>query len=366
MSKDGIKLLQNHLHDLISNNSVFSTSHNHQVARIYSRESELTQSHNLERVFFQIDANGQLANLKPFADIKYDPNAIWNIHLTLCSDDDHQLRSLLRHMNENLGKKEMTLLHFGHVLKHMGKLDIAQTYYSYYLQQIHPRFYSLKSWAYHALGTIANLKGDLQTSLQFHRQSLLIAKQTLSRNHPQLATIYYNLGEIYRNYTRALDSFYKSLDIFQEIYGYEHSHVANCFNNIGIVCKNKKNYAEALEWYEQATKIREKILPNHHPDLGQSYNNIGTVYRCLGKDDLALKYLNRSLRIKLRSLPSQHTDIASTLANIDLIHEQRQKLSSALDCFRKALKIYRHSFTSTHPSVIKVQNIIQRINSKPF
>ena len=324
MSKDGIKLLQNHLHDLISNNSVFSASHNHQVARIYSRESELTQSHNLERVFFQIDANGQLANLKPFADIKYDPNAIWNIHLTLCSDDDHQLRSLLRHMNENLGKKEMTLLHFGHVLKHMGKLDIAQTYYSYYLQQIHPRFYSLKSWAYHALGTIANLKGDLQTSLQFHRQSLLIAKQTLSRNHPQLATIYYNLGEIYRNYTRALDSFYKSLDIFQEIYGYEHSHVANCFNNIG------------------------------------------TVYRCLGKDDLALKYLNRSLRIKLRSLPSQHTDIASTLANIDLIHEQRQKLSSALDCFRKALKIYRHSFTSTHPSVIKVQNIIQRINSKPF
>jgi len=389
MSKDEIKMLIDNMNTFISINSFLSTSLNRQSALFYLGES--IYSNDLDRVFFEIDADPRLPNVKPFSDIRslsYFPSeeevlfmigssfrlghiyrdykGIWNIKMTLCSDDDHELQSLFQHMNNELGTNETTLLNFGHVLKGMGKLNDAQKYYFRYLYQL-PKNHPHTSSCCHALGMIAESKGDLESSLKWYSKSLNIAMQTFTDVHPNIATTHNSIGEIYRkkgNYSHALESYHKALDIFQQVFGNDHDNVATCYNNIGIVHKNEKKYSEALKWYKKAVIIREKCLPFNHPHLGQSYNNIGTIYRCLGQYDLALKYLNQSLTIKSNSLPSQHSDIASTLANIGLVYEQNNEFQLALSYYEKARVIYRHSFASSHPLVKKIQQMISRVSSK--
>jgi hypothetical protein len=114
-----------------------------------------------EQVFFKIDADPQLENIKPFANItsfsyfpgeeevlfmigsifklvqmKCDTNRIWNIRMVLCSENDHQLKTLFQHMKNEFSTGSTTLYRFGRVLCDMGKLNDAEKYYHRYLNQL--------------------------------------------------------------------------------------------------------------------------------------------------------------------------------------------------------------------------------------
>lgn len=388
MSKEEIQMLKSRMKQFMSINSFLSTSLDPDLARFCLTDS--TYADDLERVFFQIDADPQLPNVKPFSDltqfshlpleeevlfmagsifrlhdIHLDQDGIWNIRMSLCSDNDYHLQPLFRHLNDKLGNSETTLLDFGHLLKDMGRIDNAQIYYLRHLCQL-PNYHQRSSACCHALGMIAGLKGDFESSLRWYNKSLEIAQHTLTNPHPNIAFIHNSLGEIYRkkgDYPQALAFFQTALGILK-VFGKDDPHTAACYNNIGLVHKDIQKYSKALKWYIKAAQIREKCLPKNHHDLGQSYNNIGTVYRCLGRDDLALNYLTKSLAIKLKSLPGQHSDVASTLANIGLVYEQNQEFQHALSYYRRAMVIYLHSFRSGHPNVKKIERIISRVRLK--
>jgi hypothetical protein len=77
--------------------------------------------------------------------MKHDNNdGIWNIHLTLCSDDDYQLQSLFRHMK--------------------NQLDDTEKYFRRYFQQRTDSNQDLSS-SYFALGRVTYSKGDYESSL---------------------------------------------------------------------------------------------------------------------------------------------------------------------------------------------------------
>lgn len=389
MSKEEIEILKTRMNQFISINSFLSTSLQRELALFYLGDS--SNSFDLERVFFKIDADPRLPNVKPFSeiasmsqfpfeeevlfmagsifrllDIRQDHKDIWNVRMVLCSDNNCHLQPLLKYLKDKLCNEKTTYLHLGDVLKDMGKIDDAYSYYMYYICQL-PTYHPHSASCCHALGMIADMKGDLDSSLMWHNRSLKIARYTLKTNHPNVASIQVSLGEVHRkkgDYARALTSFEAALVIFTEVFGNDHPHIAACYNNVGIVYKNAKKYSKALTWYTKAARIREKHLPSNHHDLGQSYNNIGTIYRCLGQYDLALVYLKRSLTIKSKSLPARHSDLASTLANIGLVHEEKQDFHHALAYYVRANDILRHSLLPHHPNRRKIQRIIGRVRSK--
>jgi hypothetical protein len=121
MSKEEIEILTNSVGEFISMSSFLSTSVNRQQARSFLISAE--RSDGAEQVFFEIDADSRLENIKSFGNIttlSYFPNekevlfmigsifrlvemkhgtdGIWNIRMVLCSENDHQLQSLFRHM----------------------------------------------------------------------------------------------------------------------------------------------------------------------------------------------------------------------------------------------------------------------------
>jgi tetratricopeptide (TPR) repeat protein len=389
MSKDEIKMLQKSFGEYVSMNSFLSTSIDREQARSFFSFDSLPD--DVEEVFFKIDADPHLDNIKPFGNItsvsyfpdegevlfmigsifqvvemKHGSDRIWNIRILLCSENDHQLKSLFQHMKKELGTGTTNLFEFGRVIYGMGKLNEAEKYFRLYLDGLPAGDPSIAN-CYQALGMVADDRGEYDSSLKWYGKALDIAMKTMESNHRNIAIIHNCIGEVHRkkhDNALALESYEKALIIQKKEYGEDHPRVAMCLNNMGGVYQQLGKYSKALEYYQRALVIDENHLPAEHPQLGGAHNNIGIIHRHLGNYDKALKHLNLSLQIKLKSLPPQHPDIAQAFASIGFIYEAKHDFEQALSYFEKAVKIFRHSLSPAHPNVIKINEAIGHVSSK--
>ena len=79
-------------------------------------------------------------------------------------------------------------------------------------------------------------------------------------------------------------------------------------------------YSKALSSYERSLEIYKVALPPNHPDLATSYNNIGLVYHNMGEYSKALSYYERSLEIYKVALPPNHPSwLLPTAASVECI-----------------------------------------------
>ena len=386
MSKMELAQLQNSRNKLIAMNSFLSTTRDRSLAVFYSQSSA-----NLEPVVFEIDADPQLCEMKSFADISScsqfpqeqevlfnigsvfrvlsvseDDDGVWNIRLSLASGDDHDLKSVVDHMKIQQSQQHIGLLTFGHLLRDMGKYDLAQKYYLRLLDSLLPDSQE-RAQCYHALGVIGYENGDYDSSLEWHEKALELKATYVEWNDPQLVNNYISMGTIYarkKDYIQALKAFEKSLAILCQSGLNDSSKIAICYNNIAGIYQTQKRYSEALEYNRKALHIREQSLPADHPDLGVSYNNLGIVYRCSGSFELALENYQRALKIHQNSLPHQHPQIASTLNNTGLVYEDMGDLALADSYYKRAAMIYRQTVPETHPNRIKTEQFLQRVSMK--
>jgi tetratricopeptide (TPR) repeat protein len=384
MSKDEVKMLKNSINQFISINSFLSSSVNRDIALEFLRDD----ADDLEQVLIEIDADPAVTS-KPFADITQfsyfrsenevlimvgsifrivdvfnDGSGVWIIRMTLCSDDDHELKAIFEHMKNEHGGGEKNLLSFGNVLADMGKFDEAEKYYLRLLHHLSPTDPDIAR-CYHGLGNVTDEKGDFDSSLEWHEKSLELRVKSLKPDHPHLAPSYISIGCAHFNkgdYEQAIVSYKKAHDIIKKAFGDSHPDIAMCLNNMGCVYERQGNYSKALECHTEALEIRKDYLPEHHPDVGQSHHNTGNIHRALKEYDLALKHYNDSLTIKIKSLPAQHRDIALTLENIGNIHKDKGELEEALSYYKRAATIYHHSLPATHPNVIQIDEYIRYLS----
>jgi tetratricopeptide (TPR) repeat protein len=389
MFKEEIQMLKDSLGEFIAINSFFSTSLDRQQARSFFPSDVI--SNDVERVFFEIDADPRLDNIKPFSDISSssaypeekevlfmigsifrlvnidrDKDGILTVRMKLCSFNDNHLKILFQHMQKNPKAGKTNLLDFCDTLKHMGKWDDAEKYYHRLLNEL-PDNHKDVATCYRGLGSIAKKKGDYDSSLKWHNKSLAIKMRTLKPDDLNIANSYNSIGNVYekkKDYARALESYEKALAIYEQASGEDHLGIAICLNNMGSSYYGKHEHSKALELYQQALSIQEKHLPANHHSLGESHGNIGSVYKHFGDYNLALAHHNLKLKIYRKCLPSQHPSIASTLRNIGLIYEDKGDFQQALTYFEKAGTIYHRSLPSTHPDVIRIDKDIRRVSSK--
>ncbi len=199
MSIDELRYLEKYIGQFVSMNSFLSTSSKRPVALFYMGDK--TQRIDLELVLFEIEADPQVVTTKPFADISmyscFDVEAevlfmlgsifrlnnithgddqIWIIHMTLWSDDEHDLKQVLTAMKDQNGIGETNLHTLGKLLCDMGKLDLAEKYYTRLLNELSLND-PLVSILYSELGKIASQQNDFNKSVQLHKKSLEIKNQ---------------------------------------------------------------------------------------------------------------------------------------------------------------------------------------------
>ncbi|CAF3758372.1 unnamed protein product, partial [Rotaria magnacalcarata] len=195
MSSEELNILRRCRDQFISINSFFSTSSNYHGARRFLQS--LNAPGNLEAVLFEIAADPKVASTKPFADIsKYsefpqetevlfmlgsifrldsiDRNSddpVWIIRMTLCSDDDHNLKQVLADMKEQLGSGHTNLQTFGKLLWNMGKPELAKKYFLNLLNQLPPSD-PLVLDLYLDLANLASQARELDKSMEWRKKAL--------------------------------------------------------------------------------------------------------------------------------------------------------------------------------------------------
>lgn len=386
MSMEEMNQLKNSAGEYLSINTFFSTSLSRRKALKFLLDE--TSSEGLQRVLFEIDANPISNQEKSFANIaslsyysheeeilflvgsifhvtniKQEKTGLWIIHMNLSNSHDKNLQNLFDDIKQQCDHihGETTLPTFGNILYQMGQYDLAKKYFHLCLRNS-PDDPEMSSRCYHALGVIALIHNDYDSSFQWHEKAL----QRLPSNDLRLAESYNCIGCIYQkreDAQHALEYYQQALDIWRNQSSGEHYQMADCLNNMGCVYEIEKNYSQALQCHQQALNIRKRCLSQDHPDIGGSYNNIGNIHLCLEEYDLALENYKSSYEIKSKSLPNGHASLATTLENLALVYERKGQLNQALTCYQKASAILQQTLPSTHADIIEIQQKIAEVSS---
>ena len=390
-----LEILRQSIGEYISMNSFLSTTQDRHLAVHFLGDSAMETNDIEQRVLFEIEADPQLNGAKSFADIRefscfpeeeetlfmlgavfrlidvfhHVGDRLWIIRMTLCSDHDHNLKSVYDYRREEFG--QASILSFGLVLTDMGKFDMATSYFRRLLIDLpanHPNIAA----SYHALGTVAKIKGDYDASLDWYQKALALDMSSLQTapDHPDIALTHNSLGVIYEikgDFHRAHDSYNQALTIYKQLHGINnenHSDLVVCYSNLGGVHQQQNNYTAALECHTKALTIGQQHLPADHPHLAALHNNIGIAHWSVKHRDLAFEHFTCAISILEKTLPSQHPDIALTIENLAEMYEDSGEFEQALIYYEKAATIYRNTLPPDHPYRVDIEQHVHRVINK--
>ncbi|CAF4528963.1 unnamed protein product [Rotaria sp. Silwood2] len=213
MSSDELEPLKQCHGQLISVNSFFSTSTNKQKALSFLNLSDATS--NFESVLFEIDADPLVAITKPFADISphsaYPGEAeilfmlgsifrlksikrsgdshVWIIGMTLCSDNEHELKHVLMDMKQKFGSGETDLRTLGRLLSGMSKFDLAEKYFIRLTEQLSVDD-TLLDDLYEDLANLAAQAGNFDKGMEWRKKAIVVKKQRLLAGKQPFYSVY--------------------------------------------------------------------------------------------------------------------------------------------------------------------------------
>ena len=165
--------------------------------------------------------------------------------------------------------------------------------------------------------------GKLESALEFVQEAekLLQEIQTSeSENFKRKASMYYHLGVIYRNYgdlDKSL-SYAKQCLILQQSHSLIHES-AITLNLLGIIYFQKGEYDRSLECYTKSLAINDEIGDIQY--IAKNFNNLGEIYRFKGDLVKSLNYYHGA-HTQFLTLGNKQ-DILHTSHNIGLILQAR-------------------------------------------
>ncbi len=307
-----------------------------------------------DEILFSIHSVFRIGQVKQIDKI----NRLWQVDLTLTSEKESQLYSLIERMlKETKGSTGWHRL--GKLLIKLGQLNQAEELYDALLKQTSSE--SEKAHLFHQLGWIKNDQGKYAEAVRFYENSMIIKQKILPPTHSRLASSYNNIGSLYWKMgenSKALSYYEKALVIRKKDLPLNHPDLATSYSNIALAYNKMSEYSKALSYYEKVLKIRQKTLPENHPDLATSYSIIGLMYDNMGEYAKALSYYEKTLEIIQKTLPANHPSLATSYNNIGIVYNNIGEYAKALSYYEKALEIRQKILLANHPDLATTYNSI--------
>lgn len=133
------------------------------------------------------------------------------------------------------------------------------------------------------------------------------------------------ISEYLAEYDKAINYYKLALQSALLKDGERHPDVATIYNNIGYIYNSQGDYAKALEYYNKSLEIRLLVLGERHPDVGASYISIGLAYHSQGDYAKALEYIDKSYGILKDFLPDEHPNMKTVRGYIEYLKSQINK-----------------------------------------
>ncbi len=326
----------------------------------FANITDISHFQEEEEILFSMSSIFRIGQIMPLD----ESLRLWQVELTLTSDEDPQLRDLSENIREETcsgsdGWDRLCLL-----MIQLGQYDKAEELCELLLRQANRS--EEKSYLFNLLGCIKDGQGIYEQAVQYYKKAVEIQNNILPENHRPLASYYNNIGHVYTNmgeYSNALEYYHKSLEIKKANSAID-SDFALSYNNIGMVYNYMGDYLKARKYYGKALSIQQKILPTYHPNLASSYNNIGFTRNNMGEHTEALEFYQRALNIYQKSLPTNHPHFVTSYNNIGAVFAKMGNYSKALEYYQKALDICQKTLSASHSNLAFSYNNIGSLYAK--
>jgi tetratricopeptide (TPR) repeat protein len=176
--------------------------------------------------------------------------SLYQVELTLTSDDDQQLYILTeRNREETSGEKGWGRSSV--LLIKIEQFDKAEEVYNVLLEQTSNR--GKKVLYNHNLGTIKVQQGDYKTALE-------IWQKTILPYHPFLATLYSSIDSVYKrmgDYWKALSFYQEVLEVCNKILAPNYPDLTTYYDNVALVYNNMRGYPKVFSLSEKVLEMRQ-------------------------------------------------------------------------------------------------------------
>ena len=220
------------------------------------------------------------------------------------------------------------------LLKLLHKLKGSREYFNY---QDHPSISNTLC----AIGNFISETSSFQLAIPFFKEQLRIDKRYLGCHHPDLATVLFNIGQIYAQNNQLVEG----KKYFTEALSLMNSHnrkgqlYASLLYNIGLVNYGQSLYKDALEQFDLAITEYNAVYGDFHPIIAQVRVKIGTLQLEIGKLQNAMDNFLEALVILRMAFGNNHSKIAQCLHGIGLIHEAKAEHSDSLNVLSQTLSV---------------------------
>ena len=177
------------------------------------------------------------------------------------------------------------------------------------------------------------------TTLAFHQEAL-------ANSYAHHANVQCKM----QNYTQALQSAQRALDIRLRLFGEQHSSTADSYNSLGDTQHALGDFSAALQSTQRALDIRLKLVGEEHSSTADSYHSLGDTQHALGDLSSALQSKQHALDIRLDQFGVKHSSTADIYHSLGVTQHEVGDFPSALQSTQRALDIRRKLFGEEHAS----------------
>ena len=357
--------------------------------------SQISNFDGEEEIVFSMHSVFRIGTVQPYKD-----SQLWQVNLTLTSDDDDELDDVTDCILEEIKERE-GWLRLGRLMIKLGYFNEAKKLCEKLLGEITDQ----KELAdlINLLGMVEHAQGEYMEAITLYRTSVTLKRDVQLLNDPDWADSFSNFGHVYHSigkYAKALSFYELALDIHLENSSKDLD-LATAYYNIGMVyhkmkdgwtahfyydkamkimkktiprshpnwayalCniysmseenilfqRTYKTYKELFQSYRHVLDLQGKILPPNHPELAISYTNIGRTFENTYNYHEAELFYKMAFEIQTKILSPNHLDLAISYNNIGRIMSEKGKYSDACVCHRNALIIQEKNLPLNHTDVI--------------
>lgn len=189
--------------------------------------------------------------------------------------------------------------------------------------------------------------GDAQSAEAHYRRALSLQETLSGPDHPRVASIVFNFGELLRaerRYAEARELLRRALEIETGQRAPSAARVSQALSALALLDKNTGELANAETLARRALAELDRVAPQQGGELALRKNNLGAILRQRGALREAQALCEEAVRLGAVSFGEQHPVYATLVNDLGLVELALKRYRDAEARFRKALAIDQSIF----------------------
>jgi tetratricopeptide (TPR) repeat protein len=208
-------------------------------------------------------------------------------------------------------------------------------------------------WAFNDLGVLHKAQGRYADAARRYARCKVILESQLGVDHPDLATLFHNLGGLEharRRFTRGEPLARRAVELRLRAKPSDPHGVAIDQAALAGILDELHKYDESEPIYRQVIARFEKTLGKGHYEVAVNLNNLAGVRASLGDHRESERLYKRAIAIKRKLFGDDHPEVAITLNNLAMLYRDRGRLPEARRALGDAAAICQRRLGATHPT----------------